>query len=179
MYNLKNLDPQHREALDKITEILQSFMDRQEMLPLMISGKQPLERCESIGQAQSERTNNRIIINFIQWVRYFIMGNSPEEVGIKTNHSINRWTWHPLYHNTISIYPWAEETLMIKDDQLVECKSISPVRYISISPRSLVQYVLNLCTPKKPRGLFGLMDGNYGSITLDNAIELMKREMEK
>ena len=171
MYNLKNLDPQHRETLDKITELLQSFMERQERLRLMISGKQPLERCESIGQAQSERTNNRIIINFIQWVRYFIMGNSPEEVGIKTNHTINRWTWHPLYHNTISIYPWAEKTLMIKDDQLAECKFISP--------KSLVQCVLNLCTPEKPHGLFGLMDGNYGSITLDNAIELMKSEMEK
>ena len=175
MYNLKNLDPQHREALDKITELLQSFMERQEMLRLMISGKQPLEKCESIGQAQSERTNNRTIINFIQWVRFFIMGNSPEEVSIKTNNSINRWTWSPLFYNTISIYPWTEETLMIKVDQQVEHK----VLYKSISPRSLVQYVLNLCTPEKPHGLFGLMDGNYGSITLDNAIESIKRQMEK
>jgi hypothetical protein len=167
MYNLKNLDPIHKEALDNATGLLKMFMERQEKIRQMLKGKIPLEKCETGGHAQSERTNNAIIIDFIQWIRYFMWGNSPEEVGIKVK-NINRWVWTA---NTSGphIYPWTKETLKIEDDQLTQ--------YGALQYKDLIHQILDLCVPARPKGLFGLIDGNYGSITLDNAIEEMKKEM--
>lgn len=167
MYNLKNLDPIHKEALDNVTGLLQAFMERQEKLRQMFKGKILLEKCETGGHAQSERINNAIIINFIQWVRYFMWGNSPEEVGIKIK-NINRWIW-VAGDAEPHIYPWTKEILKIDDSQLT--------RYGTIRYKDLVYQILDLCVPSRPKGLFGLMDGDYGSITLDNTIEVMKKEM--
>lgn len=165
MYNLKNLDPIHKEALDNVTRLLQSFIERQEKLRQMIKGKIPLEKCETGGQVQSEKTNNAIIINYIQWVRYFMWGNSPKEVRIKTQNVINHWGWSP----NPTIFQWTKETLKIDDSQLAQ--------YRCLPYKAIVHQILDLCVPPRPRGLFGLVDGNYGSITLDNVIEVMKKEM--
>ena len=168
MYNLNNLDPIHKEALDNVTGLLQSFMERQEKLRLMLKGKIPLEKCETGGHALSEKTNNAIIINYIQWVRYFLWGNSPEEVRIKTQNVINRWVWNAGDAGP-GIFPWTQEALKINDSQLTQ--------YGHLPHRVLVHQILDLCIPPRPRGLFGLVDGDYGSITLDNTIESMKKEM--
>ena len=168
MYNLKNLDPIHKEALDNVTELLQMFMERQEKLRQMLKGKIPFEKCETDGHAQSERTNNAIIINYIQWVRYFMWGNSPEEAYIKTK-NITRWIWG--VNTGPHIYPWTKETLKIEDNQLTQ--------YGALRYNDLVHQILDLCVPVQSKGLFELMNENYGSITLDNAIELMKKEMKE
>lgn len=177
LYNLKNLDPIHKEALDNVTELLQAFMERQGKLRQMIKGKIPFQEYANVGDVKSEIAHNSIIINFIQWVRYFMWGNSPEEVGIKIK-NINRWTW--VASETTSslageagpvIFQWAKETLKIDDSQLT--------RYECLPYKAVVHQILDLCVPPRPGGLFGLMDGNYGSITLDNAIELMKKEMRE
>lgn len=168
MYNLKNLDSIHKEALDNVTGLLQAFMERQEKLRQMLKGKIPLEKCETGGHAQSEKTNNAIIINYIQWVRYFMWGNSPEEVRIKTQNVINRWVWTAGDAGPV-IFPWTKETLKIDDSQLTQ--------YGYLPYKAVVHQILDLCVPARPKGLFGLVDGNYGSITLDNIIEAMKKEM--
>lgn len=95
-------------------------------------------------------------------------GNSPWEVGIKIK-NINRWIW--TADTGPRIYPWTKETLKIEDNQLTQ--------YGALQYKDLVHQILDLCVPARPRGLFGLMNENYGSITLDNAIELMKKEMRE
>lgn len=95
-------------------------------------------------------------------------GNSPEEVRIKTQNVINRWVWVAGDAGP-AIFQWTKEALKIDDSQLTQ--------YGAIRYEDLVYQILDLCVPARPRGLFGLTDGNYGSITLDNVIELMKMEM--
>lgn len=168
MYNPKTLDPIHKEALDHATELLQVFMERQDKLRQMINGKIPFDDFVLDCYATSERNNNSLIITCIQWIRYFLWGNSPEVVRIKTK-SLNRWCWN----NTISgpkIFPWAENTLKIDADELNQ--------YRCMSYKKIVNHLLNTIIPKRTGGLFGLMDGDYGSITLEDCVRKMKEEME-
>lgn len=168
MYNLKNLDPIHKEALDNVTELLQVFMERQEKLRQMLKGRIPLEKCETGGHAQSERINNALIITCIQWIRYFLWGNSPEVVRIKTK-SLNRWYWNNTTDGP-KIFPWAEDVLKIDTTELN--------RYGCMPYKKVVNHLLNIIIPKRTGGLFGLMDGDYGSITLEDCVRKMKEEME-
>lgn len=160
MYNPKTLDPIHREALDHATELLQTFMERQEKLRRTHN--------DTTSEIISERNNNALIITCIQWIRYFLWGNSPEVVRIKTK-SLNRWAWN----NAISgpkIFPWVKDVFKIDNSELDQ--------YGHITHRGMIEHLLDIIIPKRTGGLFGLMDGDYGSITLENCVRKMKEEMD-
>ncbi len=159
MYNPKTLDPIHKEALDHATELLHVFMERQENLR---------KWRKQTSEWNYERNNNALIITCIQWIRYFLWGNSSEVVRIKTK-SLNRWSWN----NTTSgpkIFPWAEDVLKIDIADLNQ--------YGCMSYKKIVNHLLNIIIPKRTGGLFGLIDGDYGSITLEDCVRKMKEEME-
>ena len=107
MYNPKTLDPIHKEALDRATELLQAFMERQEKLR---------QWSKQTSEWNDERNNNALIITCIQWIRYFLWGNSPEVVEIKTK-TLNRWIWNNTTGGPV-IFPWAEDVLKIDTTEL-------------------------------------------------------------
>lgn len=158
MYNPKTLDPIHKEALDHATELLQVFMERQENLR---------KWRKQTSEWNYERNNNALIITCIQWIRYFLWGNSPEVVRIKTK-SLNRWSWNNTTDGPV-IFPWAEDTLKIDATELNQ--------YGCMPYKKIVNHLLNIIIPKRTGGLFGLIDGDYGSITLEDCVRKMKEEM--
>lgn len=159
MYNPKTLDPIHKEALDRATELLQAFMERQEKLR---------QWSKQTSEWNDERNNNALIITCIQWIRYFLWGNSPEVVEIKTK-TLNRWIWNNTTGGPV-IFPWAEDVLKIDTTELNQ--------YGRMPYKKMVNHLLNIIIPKRTGGLFGLIDGDYGSITLEDCVRKMKEEME-
>ena len=158
IYNPKTLDPIHKEALNHTTELLQVFMERQEELRQL---------SKQASEWNYERNSNVLIITCIRWIRYFLWGNSPEVVRIKTK-SLNRWCWN----NTISgpkISPWVADVLKIDKDELDY--------YGFITYKKLINHLIDIIIPKRTDGLFGLMDGDYGSVTLEDCVRNMKKEM--
>ena len=161
IYNPKTLDPIHKEALGRATELLQAFMWRQEMLRQWRKQK---------SEWNYERSNNAKIITCIQWIRYFLWGNSPEVVRIKTKSLLNHWSWNNTTDGPL-IFAWAEYTLKIDATELNQ--------YGCMPYKKIVNHLLNIIIPKRTGGLFGLLDDNYGSITLEDCVRKMKKEMEE
>jgi hypothetical protein len=44
--------------------------------------------------------------------------------------------------------------------------------------RGMIEHLLDIVIPKRTGGLFGMIDGDYGSITLEDCVRKMKEEME-
>ena len=170
MYNLDNLDPYHKEALDRATNLLQTFMERQEKLRQMINGKIHFDDFGPVWSATSERNNNALIITCIQWIRYYLWGNTKEEVAIKTGNRLYWWCWD----NSTSgpgVAPWAREVLEIDKGMLDG--------YGYTTYRKLMHRLLDIVIPKRTGGLFGMLDGDYGSITLEECVRKMRKEMKE
>ena len=174
MYDLNSLDSHHKEALDRATNLLQIFMERQEKLRHMINGKIPFDESEPKWRegwgATAERNNNSLIITCIQWIRYHLWGNTKEEVAIKTGNRLYWWCWD----NSASgpgVAPWAREVLGIDDCVLDD--------YGYTTYRKLMHRLLDIVIPKRTGGLFGMLDGDYGSITLEECVGKMRKEMKE
>ena len=174
MHDLKNLEPRHREAMDNVTELLQAFMERQEKLR---QENKILSRDYSFdgNEIHAERTYNKIIINLIQLIRYFLMGYSPEEVGNKLKNTfieykysmkISQWFWNA----SVKIYPYAKNIIRLDEYK------INTLGYINC--KDLIFHILDICIPKYG-GIFSMaIDENYDSIALDYAVGLIKKEIE-
>ena len=154
MFNLKNLDPVHRETLDKVTNLLQQLIDRQMILRQAIKENREVDSPNPPG----ELSHNRDIMRYVQWVRYWLMGNSEEEVSIKTNHLIRRWSFRSD-GTGVQLYPFISRLLGCDTGQN---------EYITLKSRKLIEYIMELCFPSTHQSLFSLKDGNYGSVILDD-----------
>ena len=153
-YNLTLLDSQHREAYDKCTSLLQSFMERQ----WKING---LYSCTS--KDIEEKAVNKQIISFIQWVRYHLIGNDETAIIQKTN--INRWSFLSdsgliyIFHSR-----FACDILRIEwEDRLI------------ISPVKLIESILENILPKRSsNSIFSMNENIIDSITLQNEVNRIR-----
>ena len=154
MFDLKNLDPVHRETLDKITNLLQQLIDRQLILKRAIKEKGEVDSPDPL----VELSHNRDIMRYVQWVRYWLMGNTEAEVGIKTNHLIRRWSFR-YWKTGVQLYPFISRLLGC-DTGRNEC--------ITLKNSKLVECIMEACFPPTHQSIFSLKDGNYGSVILDD-----------
>ena len=161
--HMDHMDRETEEALDNTTELLQEFINRQEKLREM---SKSLEYYNYRLQYDSERDQNAVIINAIQWIRYHLWGNSIEVINNKTNNRFKRWKFKETYISGPTIYQFAKETLSIDDDLLLPVGSKDPRKYITY--KNLILCIMNKCFPKEPTGIFAVINDYTYSIILHN-----------
>ena len=163
MYDENTLDPEHKEALSNTTKLLQEFINRQEKLRKMSKSH---EYYNNKLQYDSERNQNTLIINAIQWIRYHLWGNSLGVINNKTNNFFHRWRFKETYSGGPTIYQFAKEALSIDDDLLLPVGTTDSRKYITY--KNLMLSIMNKCFPKEPGGIFTVMNDYKYSITLHN-----------
>lgn len=163
IYDETHMDRETKEALDNTTKLLQEFIDRQQKLREMAKSH---EYYNNGFQHDSEKNQNSLIINTIQWVRYHLWGNSIETVDIKTNRFFHSWRFRETYSAGPTIYQFAKEALSIDDDLLLPVGPKDSRKYITY--KNLVLSIMNKCFPKEPSGIFAVMNDYKYSITLHN-----------
>lgn len=163
-------DPEFKEALDNTTALLQKFIDRQQKLREMAKSH---EYYNNGFQYDSEKNQNSLIINTIQWVRYHLWRNSIEVIDIKTNRFFNRWRFKEKCSAGPTIYQFAKEALSIDDNLLLPVGPEDPRKYITY--KNLVLSIMNKCFPKEPNGIFAVMNDYKYSIILHN----IKQQIEE
>ena len=169
MRETKVSDPEFEEALEKCTELLQKFINRQQQLRLMIEGKIPRE--DDVAKLTTEKLSNSVIINYIQWVRYHLWGNSDEVIDMKTDNLVKRWMW---IYGSLQLSLWSVEALGI-EDQVMKMN-----QNMFVWPEVLIECIIKLISPQRSNSIFGgLMNGNYGSINLEHEIGRMRDKMNK
>ena len=186
MYDLRHLDPIHREALDNCTELLQCFMERQNDLRKQLKDAwHRKDYHQTSGELQSEKSSNANIVKYIQFVRYHLQGCDKKQVAIKTNHEITEWNLRAEYGGP-RLHDYAIEKLNPSRDRLyhVQFQYGGFQDYYTITYRNLVLTILDkVIPPRESNGIFGLMDENpnkaYGSITLEAAVNNIMSWLEQ
>ena len=132
MYDISTLDSVHRGAYDKVTDLLQQFMDRQWDLHKML--KQNNINKDSQIRTQNERKYNKEVIKYLQLIRYILQGHEERDL-------INKcpwWGWTRLsshFVRSITVSNWAQFVLgigegyvrNIKDEYINVLKMILPI----------------------------------------------------
>ena len=161
MYNLKNLDPMHKEVLDNATELLQAFIDRQHQLRKLIKEN---GRSENVTYEQNYNAN---VISFVQWVRYHLWGNDDKTIENKTQ--ITPWKFHASVlcpgSYCIKRSPFACNILGID----------SPID--SITAREIVEAILKIITPHRETSIFAIDEHVTGSIILETELDRIKKKI--
>lgn len=168
MYNINTVDPAHKEAYEKMTTLLQVFMNRQIQL-------KELNRGQTDPKKQSEycieRDLNKETINWIQWIRYHLWGNDDATIDIKCPGI--RWTLRG-YKSYWRLNDWFIGTLGVEQDR------IKIVPYDGSRQMHELNIVLTLLDKIKEnkKSVFELVDDdNIDSITLKHEIDRMMEKL--
>jgi hypothetical protein len=152
MYDLNHLDSQHRETLDRVTDLLQKFMERLETL------RKSCKLTHSDSPEYLERCCDQAILKIIQWVRYLLKGDSIEIASMKTSGLINQRMFKG--YQGVNIYPWIQEALGLKEGEIEHTSWRTWITY-----RNLILHIVDTYFPRDG-SLFDLMGGDYGSVRL-------------
>ena len=153
MYDIKKLEYEHKKTLDRITDLQELLLDRQNEL------KSIVKKGPSFG-SMTELYWNKYIILYVQWVKYWVMGNSEEEINIKTDHRISIRNFSLIGSGApiIQLSPPVAKLLDIDfDNQDIIC----------VTNKKLVDIIINKCFPAKHKSIFSLSEKDYANTTID------------
>lgn len=180
MYKLDKLDKAHREAYDKITGLLQVFMDRQRQI------RELKKQCKTGGEQgkyQQEQILNSQIIKWIQWIRYHLWGNDDATINIKCKEVSWKTNIGPggiLYggimvlNNFWYVNDWIINTLNIPEDKI----NIVPYdKSRQVKEKDVVLLLIESIREKK-HSIFDMLDDDNGSVTLEYEINRMLSKIE-
>lgn len=156
-YDLNLLDPQHKEAYRKCTDLLQVFIDRQCWL-------RKEKKKDYHTEYDSEKKTNAIVISIIQWVRYHLMGN--DDVSIWNKCHINQW----FFRNS--------GTLLYYSQFACEKLNLDPGNDHETKYIEICEAVLKHILPDRSNSIFATDDNIQESITLKTEVERIRRNYD-
>lgn len=177
MYNLNNIDPEHKEALNNVNDLLKEFLEYQFRLKqqrrLLFKQSQDALCISSEVNISSEINSNANIIGCIQWIKYHLWGNTDEDIRKKTPGNISVALSGYFFNEncTITLYPFIQDKLQID----------IPEGYLGfplITFKCAIEKLIDLFIPNKTYSIFDIYnDSSKGSIVLQNEKERMLNKL--
>ena len=171
MYNLNNIDPEHKEALNKANDLLKEFLEYQFHLKQQ---KRLLQKqFQDASFLSSEISSNADIIGCIQWIKYHLWGNTDNDINKKTPTdvivSMSGYFFNEM--RTIALWPFIQDKLQID----------IPEGYLGvphITFRCAIEKLIDLIIPTKTYSIFDIYDdSSKGSIVLQHEKERMIKKL--
>ena len=168
MYNISTLDKEHYEAYQRITDLLQAFMGRQNYL-------------RKSREAETEKARNKGLIRLLQFIRYHLQGC--DDVSIEQK--CPNWRWDAfigrLVYVEISVSNWVINKFEIQEDPDKYYIKVGIQgdmnKYSIVSGEYLLDRIFEIIQPKPSYSLFDLIDPAAGSVTLQHEIDRMKQKL--
>lgn len=159
MYNISTLDKEHREAYQRITDLLQTFMGRQNYL-------------RKSREAETEKTRNKGLIRLLQFIRYHLQGCDDVSIDQKCP----GWKWDlfigRLFYVAITVSDWALNKFGIQEEIQGDTDECSVVSGLCI-----IKHLFEIIQPKPSYSIFDLINPETGSVTLQHEINRMKQKL--